>query len=118
MSMRDKVAELERLKGQARQMGGADRVERQHQRGKLDARQRVELLFDPGTFTELGLLANNNGALPEEGDKVAAADGVITGFGEIDGRVVCCAAYDFTVLGGSIGVVGERKVARLRELAQ
>lgn len=115
-TMREKVEELERRKAEARRMGGEDRVGKQHARGKLDVRQRIDRLFDPGTFTELGLLANNNGALPGE-EKQAAADGVVTGFGEIDGRMVCCAAYDFTVLGGSIGMVGERKVARLRELA-
>jgi acetyl-CoA carboxylase carboxyltransferase component len=117
MSMRDRVAELERRKAAAREMGGADRVERQHARGKLDVRQRIELLFDAGTFVELGLLANNNGALPEDDEKQAPADGVITGFGNIDGRTVCCAAYDFTVFGGSIGMIGERKVARVREMA-
>ena len=117
MSMRDKVNELERRKQEARAMGGAERVERQRARGKLDVRARLELLFDQNTFTELGLLANNNGALPGEEDSQAPADGVVTGFGEIEGRMACCAAYDFTVLGGSIGAIGERKVARLRELA-
>lgn len=116
-SMREKVAELERRKAAARQMGGPERVERQHSRGKLDVRQRIDLLFDPGTFVELGALANNDGALPGESKRDAPADGVVTGFGEVDGRMVCCAAYDFTVLGGSIGTVGERKVARMRELA-
>jgi acetyl-CoA carboxylase carboxyltransferase component len=116
-TMRERVAELERRRTEARAMGGPERVERQHARHKLDVRQRIERLFDPGTFVELGMLANNNGALPEDGDKPAPADGVVTGFGEIDGRTVCCAAYDFTVFGGSIGVVGERKVARLREMA-
>jgi acetyl-CoA carboxylase carboxyltransferase component len=115
--MRERVEELERRKAEARKMGGEDKVARQHQRGKMDVRQRVERLFDPGTFVELGLLANNNGQLPEESDKNAAADGVVTGFGEIDGRMVCCAAYDFTVLGGSIGAIGERKVARMREMS-
>jgi acetyl-CoA carboxylase carboxyltransferase component len=93
-------------------------VARQRSRGKLDARARLQLLFDPGTFEEFGALAAQGGALPEDDDaKLAAADGVITGFGEIDGRTVCCAAYDFTVMGGSIGEVGERKVTRLRDLA-
>lgn len=118
MGMRERVAELEKRRAEAKEMGGPARVEKQHARGKLDVRQRIEKLFDPGTFTELGLLANNSGALPEELEgKSAPADGVITGFGEIDGRMACCAAYDFTVMGGSLGAVGERKVARIRELA-
>lgn len=115
-TMRERVEELEKRKAAARQMGGEERVARQHARGKLDVRQRIERLFDPGTFVELGALANNNGALPDE-DNQAPADGVVTGFGDIDGRTVCCAGYDFTVMGGSIGTVGERKVARMREMA-
>lgn len=117
MGMRERVEELRKRKDEARGMGGPERVARQHARGKLDVRARLDLLFDAGTFVELGALANNNGALPGEPDANAPADGVLTGFGEIDGRMACCAAYDFTVLGGSIGAIGERKVARLRELA-
>lgn len=118
MTMRERVKELERRKADARRMGGEERVRRQHARGKMDVRQRIDRLFDPGTFVELGILATNDGTLPGEDEKTPTpADGVLTGFGEIDGRMACCAAYDFTVLGGSMGAVGERKVARLRELA-
>ncbi len=100
-------------------MGGPERVARQRARGKLDARERLRQLFDPGTFEEYGLLARSNGSLPEEEqpDKPSPADGVVTGVGEVDGRPVAAAVYDFTVFGGSIGEVGERKVARLRDLA-
>src|SRR3954471_24072477 len=119
MKMKERAAELEKLKAQKRQMGGAERVARQRGRGKLDARARLDLLFDPGTFEEYGALAAHAGALPDEEDpsKPTAADGVITGVGEIEGRPVAVAAYDFTVLGGSMGDVGERKVTRLRDLA-
>jgi len=117
MTMRERVAKLEQLRALAREMGGKERVERQRARGKLDVRSRIDRLFDPGTFVELGMLARNNGDLPEEEQKPTPADGVVTGFGNVDGRPVCCAAYDFTVLGGSIGEIGETKVARLRSLA-
>jgi len=119
MKMKERAAELEKLKAQKREMGGAERVARQRGRGKLDARQRLDLLFDPGTFEEYGALAAQGGALPDEEDasRPTAADGVITGVGEIEGRPVAAAVYDFTVLGGSIGEVGERKVTRLRDLA-
>jgi acetyl-CoA carboxylase carboxyltransferase component len=118
MQMKDQVEELLKLRAQKEEMGGPERVARQRGRGKLDARARLKLLFDENTFEELGLLAASNGNLPsEESDKPSAADGVITGIGQVEGRPVAAAIYDFTVLGGSIGEVGERKVTRLRDLA-
>src|SRR3954469_22034667 len=113
MSMRKKAEELSRRRAAARKMGGEARLARQKERGKLDARARMDLLLDAGTFRELGLLATHLG----KADSPTPADGVICGTGFIEGRPVCAAAYDFTVLGGSIGPVGERKVARLRELS-
>src|SRR6185503_16906770 len=89
------------------------RLLRQKERGKLDARSRLDLLLDAGTFQELGILATHLG----KADSPTPADGVICGSGLIDGRPVCVAAYDFTVQGGSIGPVGERKVSRMRELS-
>jgi len=119
MGMKDAVERLAELKAKKAEMGGAQRVERQHGRGKLDARQRLALLFDPGSVQELGMLAAADGRLPEEEDpaRPTAADGVITAFGTVEGRPVAAAIYDFTVLGGTIGEVGERKVTRLRDLA-
>jgi acetyl-CoA carboxylase carboxyltransferase component len=115
MSMREKVEELERRREEARKMGGEARLARQKERGKLNARARLDLLLDPGSFREIGLLATHLGKTDAE--KPSPADGVICGTGFIEGRPACAAAYDFTVHGGSIGPVGERKVARLRELA-
>src|SRR5438105_13109811 len=117
MSMRDKVAELERRKAEARRMGGEERLRKQGERGKLDARARIAKLLDAGTFVELGLLATHLGKLPEESERPSPADGVVCGTGLAGGRPCCVASYDFTVHGGSIGPIGERKVARLRELA-
>src|SRR5262249_15541253 len=92
--------------------------DKQHERNKLTARERLALLFDKGTFVEFGLLAQQHSAHAnvEDGDK-SPADGVITGQGNIDGRPVLCAAYDFTVMAGSMGMVGESKVAQLRKKA-
>src|SRR5438094_323108 len=100
-------------------MGGAQRIAKQHEKGKLTVRERIDLLFDKGTFVELGLLAEQQ---PIRGIEPAPdgspADGVITGHGEIDGRQVWVIAYDFTVMAGSMGAVGEQfKAARVRELA-
>src|SRR3954467_14797671 len=117
MSMREKVAELLRRKAEAQRMGGEERLRRQRDRGKLDARTRVAKLLDPNSFVEIGLLATHLGKLPEESDRPSPADGVICGTGVLGGRPCCVASYDFTVHGGSIGPTGERKVARLRELA-
>jgi acetyl-CoA carboxylase carboxyltransferase component len=117
MSMREKVRELERRKDEARRMGGEDRLLKQRERGKLDARTRLAKLLDPGTFVEMGLLATHLGKLPEESERPSPADGVVCGTGLVGARPCCVASYDFTVHGGSIGPVGERKVARLRDLA-
>src|SRR2546423_4645222 len=94
-------------------MGGEEKVARQHERGKLTVRERIALLFDAGTFVELGLLAKDR-----DGSDAAPADGVVTGHGDVDGRQVWVIAYDFTVMAGSMGAVGEQfKAARVRELA-
>src|SRR6266850_1394850 len=113
MSIRKKAEELERRRAEAKKMGGEARLTRQKERGKLDARARLDLLLDPRTFREIGLLATHLGKL----ESPTPADGVVCGTGLIEGRPVCVASYDFTVQGGSIGPVGERKVARLRELS-
>ena len=98
----------------ARQMGGAERVERHRAAGKLDARQRAESLFDDGSFVEIGALT---GIQSETGAAPAPADGLIAGFGLVDGRPVLAGIEDFTVLGGSIGDAGAAKRYRLTQLA-
>ncbi|MHB1846737.1 MAG: carboxyl transferase domain-containing protein, partial [Deltaproteobacteria bacterium] len=117
-TMRERVEQLEKRRARARELGGLERIARQKAKGKLTARERLALLFDGGSFEEYGALAASGGALPEEEEgRPSPADGVITGVGEIDGRPVCAAAYDFTVFGGSISEIGERKVSRLRDIA-
>ena len=98
-------------------MGGPDRVEKQHAQGKLTVRERLELLLDAGSFTELSLLAHHQSPSPAMQGKVTPADGCVTGIGRVDGRRVAVIAYDFTVMAGSIGMVGELKATRVRELA-
>ena len=95
---------------------GEARVERQRSLGKMPVRARLDLLCDPGSFVEYGLLADSmDPGLADKG--YLAADGMVAGIGEIEGRRVAVCAYDFTVMGGSMGAVGERKTARMRELA-
>ena len=97
-------------------MGGPDRVERQRALGKLPVRERLDRFVDPGTFVEYGQLADSmDPGLADKG--YLAADGCVTGIGEIDGRRVAICAYDFTVMAGSMGAVNEAKTSRMRELA-
>ena len=106
--------ELARRRDFSRSMGGEERLGKHRAGGKLDARQRIELLFDPGTFVEIGAFA----AGPTEGDDTPApADGLVAGFGLIEGRPALAGAEDFTVLAGSIGDAGADKRYRLTELA-
>jgi acetyl-CoA carboxylase carboxyltransferase component len=110
-----RVDDLREREAVALDMGGTERVARQRELGKLPVRERLDLLLDKGSFTEHGLLADHmDEGLASKGS--LAADGVVTGIGRIDGRRVAIIAYDFTVLAGSMGVVGERKTARMREL--
>ncbi|MCW2995448.1 MAG: acyl-CoA carboxylase subunit beta, partial [Conexibacter sp.] len=97
--------------------GGEERIAKQHAADKLTARERIALLVDAGTFSELGLHGGIHYSVRGLEDKAAPADGVVTGYGKVDGRLVAIAAYDFTVMAGSMGMTGEIKVARLRELA-
>jgi acetyl-CoA carboxylase carboxyltransferase component len=115
MNMRELILDLEARRERVRQMGGPERVERQHQRGKLTARERLAVFFDDGVYFEVGLHGKQMGHAGEKND--TPADAVICGFGKVDGRMVCAAAYDFTVKGGSIGQTGEEKVSRLRKMA-
>ncbi len=117
MTMRDELRELEHRRQKAREMGGPQKIQRQHKQGKLTARERIELLCDAGTFQEYGLLATHQSHRPEMEDKLTAADGVITGFGRIDDRMAGVVAEDFTVMGGSEGLTHMQKKVRMVELA-
>ena len=116
-SLRSLVDDLHERRERAREGGGAERIERQHAAGKLTARERLALLIDKGTFTELGIHARPHFSQRSMEGRDAPADGVITGYGKVDGRLVAVAAYDFTVMAGSMGMSGELKVTRLRDLA-
>lgn len=103
------LEDLARRRDAARAMGGAARLARQRLGGRLDARARIDALCDPGSFRELGVLVGSSDG--------AAADGLITGIGRLDGRVVAIGAEDFTVLGGSIGPGTAAKRFRIAEMA-
>ncbi|MEA2133615.1 MAG: methylmalonyl-CoA decarboxylase subunit alpha [Solirubrobacteraceae bacterium] len=116
-ALRPLVEELHERRAQARLGGGEEKIAKQHAADKLTARERLALLIDDGTFTELGIHARPHFSQRAMEGRDAPADGVITGYGKVDGRLVAVCAYDFTVMAGSMGMTGEMKVTRLRELA-
>ena len=108
------LADLDQRQAQAEAMGGEEKIARQHQKGRLTARERLALLFDPGTFNEIGALAGGN---HPGGEPALAGDGVVGGTGLVNGRSAVALAEDFTVKGGSIGHVNAAKRTRLVRLA-
>lgn len=115
--MREKQKQYLEKKAEILQMGGQERVDKQHSRGKLTARERLDLLFDEGTFEEIGMFVQHRCVDFGMEKKKAPADGLITGFGKVNGRLVYAYAQDFTCLGGSLGEMGGIKMVRLMEEA-
>src|SRR6476661_4326811 len=116
-SMTELTESLRRKKAQLQQGGGADRLAKQKEQGKLTARERIDALVDPGSFEEFGLFAQHRQAHFGMANKEVPADGVVTGAASIDGRLIHLASQDFTVLGGSAGEIHSLKVADVMELA-
>src|SRR5436305_1980348 len=115
--LRALIDDLQERREAAKLGGGEEKIAKQHEREKLTARERLALLIDEGTFVELGIHGRPHFSQRAMDGVEAAADGVVTGYGKVDGRMVCVAAYDFTVMAGSMGMSGELKMSRLRELA-
>ncbi len=115
--LRPLVEDLQARRAKALLGGGEEKIAKQHERGKLTARERIALLIDAGTFVELGIHGRPHFAQRAMDGVEAPADGVITGYGKVDGRLAAVCAYDFTVMAGSMGMTGEIKTTRLRELA-
>ncbi len=110
------IAEMEERRKKILQGGGEKRVKKQHDQGKLTARERIEYLLDPGTFVELGAFVEHLETDLMRGID-APGEGVVTGYGQINGRKVFVFSQDFTVLGGSLGKMHGRKIAQLMDLA-
>jgi len=117
MGMKDLVEDLKARRQRALAMGGAEAIAKQHAEGKLTVRERIDRLFDAGSFYEIGLLATHANISPAMKGKETPADGVVTGFGRINGRPASLIAYDFTVMAGSMGRTAEVKCNRAREIA-
>jgi acetyl-CoA carboxylase carboxyltransferase component len=111
------LATLREMRARAMLGGGAKRIEQQHARGKLTARERLALLLDEGSFQEFGALATHNVVEFGLDQQRFPGDGIVTGFGKINGRRVAVFAQDFTVLGGSFSEVQSQKICRIQDLA-
>jgi acetyl-CoA carboxylase carboxyltransferase component len=113
----DRLKELRDKERKIKALGGSERVEKQHKSGKLTARERLDLLFEPGSFHELDLFVQHRATLFGM-DKVSVpAEGVITGYGMVNGRSVCAFSQDFTSLGGTLGEMHAKKICKVMDLA-
>ena len=115
--MNSRLSDLRQRREQALAGGGKARVDAQHARGQLTARERLSILLDEGSFQELGALATHQQTDFGMADKRFPGDGVITGFGKVNGRRVAVYAQDFTVLGGSFSEVQSHKISRIQEMS-
>jgi len=117
MSIHEKLKRLEELRRAAEEGGGPERVRQQHERGKLSARERVDLLLDPGSFVELDRFVTHRSTDFGLADKKFLGDGVVTGYGTIHGRLVYVFSQDFTVFGGSLSEAHAEKIVKLQDMA-
>ncbi len=113
----DRIKQFEERKARLMTMGGEKMVQRQHELGKLTARERLDLFYDKGTFQEVQLFVKHRSKLFGLDEKEINADGVITGFGKVNGRAVFAAAQDFTSAGGSLGEMHARKIWKVMDMA-
>src|SRR5438876_5989890 len=114
----ERLEQLAKLKEEARQPGSEAAVRRQHEKGKLTARERIDLLLDPGSFVELDMLARHRAHGFGIEQNRPLTDGVVTGWGTVDGRKVFLFSQDFTVFGGALGEVFAEKIHKLMDMAQ
>ncbi|MFP3976016.1 MAG: carboxyl transferase domain-containing protein, partial [Dehalococcoidia bacterium] len=98
-------------------MGGKKNIEKQHASGKLTARERLNLLFDPGSFHELDLFVRHRSTQFGMESTSIPAEGVVTGYGTVNGRRVCAFAQDFTAKGGTLGEMHAQKICKVMDLA-
>ncbi|MEE8621087.1 MAG: carboxyl transferase domain-containing protein, partial [Syntrophobacteria bacterium] len=113
----DKIKELKEREAKLKEMGGEAAVKKQHDRGKLTARERIDLLFDPGTFRETDIFMKHRGTHFGLDKLEIPADGVITGYGKVNGRPVCAFSQDFTARAGTLGEMHSKKICKILDLS-
>ncbi len=111
------IERLESMRAEALEGGGEKRIEAQHAKGKLTARERISLLLDPGTFEELGMLVTHRSTNFGLDKQKFLGDGVVTGYGKVNGRLIYVFSQDFTVLGGSLAEAHAEKICKIMDLA-
>ncbi len=117
MSMKEKIEDLKKRNQEADLGGGQHRIESQHKKGKMTARERIHFLLDEGTFHEQGKFVTHRSSHPDLAENHFPGDGVVTGFGKIEGKPVCIFAQDFTVWGGSLGEGYAQKICKIMDKA-
>src|SRR5213592_1580038 len=117
MSMREKLDLLQQKRAQSELGGGAERIATQHEKGKMTARERLAALLDPGTFVELDRFVTHRSTDFGLADEKYLGDGVVTGYGRIEGRLVYVFSQDFTVFGGSLSEAHAEKICKVMDLA-
>ena len=115
--MKNKIAQLNEKKAKALLGGGKERIDKQHQKGKLTARERIHFLLDEGSFEEIGMFVTHRSTNFGLDKTKFLGDGVVTGYGTIEGRTVYVFSQDFTVLGGSLAEAHAQKICRIMDLA-
>src|SRR5437667_6247474 len=108
---------LRHLRDESEKGGGEERIRAQHEKGKLTARERLDLLLDPGSFVELDRFVTHRATDFGLAEEVYPGDGVVTGYGRIDGRPVYVFSQDFTVFGGSLSETHAQKICKVMDLA-
>ena len=117
MTIQERLDQLHRLRAESELGGGPDRIKQQHEKGKLTARERLDLLLDPGSFVELDRFVTHRSTDFGLAENKPLGDGVVTGYGRIDGRMVYVFSQDFTVFGGSLAEAHAEKICKIMDLA-
>ena len=117
MGMRELVERLKEKEERIKLGGGEDKIQKQHEKGKLTARERLEILLDPGSFVEIDKFVKHRNRFFGLDKMELPADGVVTGIGEINGRPIAVFAQDFTVMGGSLGEMHAKKITKVMDVA-
>ena len=117
MEIEEKLTQLEKLRGEAQAGGGPKRIDAQHSKGKLSARERLNLLFDPGTFEEIDSFVIHRCTDFGMAEQHFLGDSVVTGYGKVNNRLTFAFSQDFTVLGGSLSEVASQKICKVMDLS-
>jgi len=115
--MKEKIAALKAKRGKIQEGGGAKRISAQHEKGKLTARERIELLMDAGTFVELDAFVEHRCTVLGMDEVEAPGEGCVIGYGNVEGRLTYVYSQDFTVIGGSLGEMHAKKICKAMDMA-